>query len=172
MPQGTSPGTIEKEGGGVPTGPMPTYAVKVGPAPLLEESGHKAGYTLTAFTLKSFELRWTGHAHSAYRMFHGWVWTTGHFTSLTPGCAAAACPLESGDFVSEVERVPGGERIYWHAFAADGWDGFDFTTDTEPVVLDAFVDGERSAQKVDFQSGNGEIASPVSIPFRVTSSVK
>jgi hypothetical protein len=157
---------------GVPPSTTASYAVKVG-ATVPIAPGTQAGYALTSAALMTYQLRWTGDAAVAatgYREFYGSAWTTGHFTSLTPGCVNAACPLESGDYVSGVQNVAGGQRIDWDTFASDGWDGFGFTTDTEPVYFDVFIDGSRLPQLVSFQVGtNATTSSPASSPFGVTS---
>ncbi len=158
---------------GVPPSTTTTYAVLVGGTVPIAP-GTQAGYALTsASALKTYQLRWTGDAAVAgdgYKEFYGSAWRTGHFTFLTPGCVNSACPLESGDVVSGVETVTGGERIDWDTFASDGWDGFGFTTDTEPVYFDVYIDGNRLPQLVSFPVGsNAAPSSPASSPFGVTS---
>jgi hypothetical protein len=98
------------------------------------------------------------------------VWTTGTFTSVAPGCDNQTCPIEGGDYVSAIHAVAGGQRIDWDTFASTGWDGFSFTTDTEPVYLDVFVDGARRPDLVSFPgSPEGKPQSPPASPFAVTS---
>jgi hypothetical protein len=156
---------------GIPPSSTMGYTVKVG-ASVPIAPGTQAGYALTASAPKIYQLRWTGNAAVAangYKEFYGSVWTTGHFTAHTPGCVAAACPLETGDYVSGIEMVTGGERIDWDTFASDGWDGFGFTTDTEPVYLDVYVDGARHPELVSFATGAGTTASPAATPFGMSS---
>jgi hypothetical protein len=137
--------------------------------------GTLAGYTLSPTALKTYRFRWTGDnivTGVGYREFYGSLWTTGHFTSVTPGCINQVCPLEAGDFVSTAYAVPGGERIDWDTFASDGWDGFSFTTDTEPVFFDVFVDGQARPDLYLFPSAlnEGTPLSPASTPFGMSSS--
>ncbi|MGO8995435.1 MAG: hypothetical protein ACLQVI_19155 [Polyangiaceae bacterium] len=157
---------------GIPPSSTTTYAVEVGGTVPIAP-GTQAGYALTASALKTYQLRWTGDASvnaDGYKEFYGSAWTTGHFTSITPGCVNSACPLETGDYVSGVETVTGGERIDWDTFASDGWDGFGFTTDTEPVYFDVYIDGNRLPQLFYFPVGTNEVTtSPASSPFGVTS---
>ena len=144
----------------------PGVTVKVG-GTVGVAPGAQVGYALTAPALESYHFRWTGDAAvvaDGYHEFYGSVWTQGHFTSLTPGCANGDCPLEQGDFVSNVEQVTGGERIDWDTFALDGWDGFSFTTDSEPVYFDVYVDGSRHPELVQFPSGMGNLH-PATSPF-------
>jgi hypothetical protein len=158
---------------GIPPSTTTSYPVLVGGTVPIAP-GTQAGYALTAPSLMSYQLRWTGDAAVAadgYKEFYGSAWTTGHFTSLTPGCVNDVCPLEEGDYVSGVETVTGGERIDWDTFASDGWDGFGFTTDTEPVYFDVFIDGNRLPELVSFPVGaNATPTIPASSPFGVTSS--
>lgn len=150
-----------------------TYAAKVG-GTLPLAPGQQVGYALTATALETYQFRWTGDAAatgSGYREFYGSVWTVGHFTSVTPGCVGNKCPLESGDYVSAVENIAGGERIDWDTFASDGWDGFSFTVDSEPVYFDVYVDGLRHADLFYFPSAiNGSApTNPATTPFGITS---
>ncbi len=139
-----------QDDGGRPNGEVPpsstiSYEVKVGGS-LDVTPGTKVGYALTASQLQTYRFRWTGDAAIAadgFQHFYGSAWTTGHFTSLTPGCDGQVCPLEAGDFVSSILVVSGGERIDWNTSASTGWDGFSFAVDTEPVYFDVFIDGAR-----------------------------
>jgi hypothetical protein len=80
-------------------------------------------------------------------------------------------PARSGDYVSGVEQVAGGgEKIEWDTFAADGWDGFGFVTDTEPVYFDVIIDGERHPELFFFASSpSGETNNPGTSPFGMSS---
>lgn len=156
----------------IPVG-VTAYSVKVG-ATLPLAPGQQVGYALTATALETYQFRWTGNAAVAgtgYREFYGSVWTTGHFTAFTPGCTNGKCPLENGDYVSAVQNIAGGERVDWDTYASDGWDGFSFTTDTEPVYLDVFVDGQRRADLFFFPSATNGSAptTPATAPFGVNS---
>jgi hypothetical protein len=148
------------------------YVVKVG-GTVGVSPGVQVGYALTASALKTYQLRWTGNAKvqaDGFQEFYGSLWTTGTFTSLTPGCVDQACPLESGDFVSSIQTVSGGQRIDWDTFASTGWDGFSFTTDTEPIYLDVYIDGKRYPQLFYFpETPNGSPASPAASPFGISS---
>lgn len=136
--------------------------------------GTQAGYALMAPSPMNYQFSWTGdgYASGQFREFYGSVWTSGHFTSVTPGCLGEACPLEAGDFVSEAYSVPGGERIDWDTFALDGWDGFSFTTDTEPLYFDVFVDVSPRPDLFFFPSApnSGSVLSPAATPFGMRSS--
>ncbi len=136
--------------------------------------GTKVGYALTSPSPKTYQFRWTGEANvvaDGYHEFYGSVWTTGTFTSLTPGCTNLACPLESGDFVSRAENVTGGQRIDWDTFASTAWDGFSFTTDTEPIYFDVYIDGARHPELFFFpEAPSGADTSPAATPFGISSS--
>jgi len=135
--------------------------------------GVQVGYALTAPQKMTYTFRWTGDAAvtgDGYQNFYGSVWTTGHFTSLTPGCVNQACPLESGDYVSGVMQVSGGERIDWDTNASTGWDGFSFTTDTEPLYFDVFIDGSRHPELFEFAAApSGNTSEPAASPFGMSS---
>ncbi|HUB05496.1 MAG TPA: hypothetical protein VMB50_00760 [Myxococcales bacterium] len=136
--------------------------------------GTLAGYALVATDLMTYRFRWTGDnavTGVGYREFYGSVWTSGHFTSQTIGCVNDVCPLEAGDFVSAPYDVPGGQRIDWDTFASDGWDGFAFTTDTEPLYFDVHVDGSPRPDLVLFPSApnGGTPLSPAATPFGMSS---
>ena len=149
------------------------YTVKVG-STVPVAPGTRVGYALTATALETYQFRWTGDASVAgdgFREFYGSLWTTGHFTSLTPGCVNSACPLENGDYVSAITQVPGGERIDWDTLASTGWDGFSFSTDTEPLYLDVYIDGARQPNLFYFpQAPGGAVSSPGATPFAISSS--
>jgi hypothetical protein len=170
--------TIEHEGGAgdepIPSSSVSSYTAKVG-GTLPVGPGQQVGYALTLpKDAMSYQLRWTGDAAVAgdgFQEFYGSVWTTGHFTSLTPGCLNAACPLESGDYVSGVIEVAGGERIDWDTVASTGWDGFSFTTDTEPIYFDIYIDGRQHPEVFFFASTpDGTTSTPASTPFGMSSS--
>jgi hypothetical protein len=122
-----------------------------------------------------YRFKWTGDASAnatGFREFYGSVWTTGHFTTLIPGCANSNCPLEpgEGDFVSAAQAVNGGQRVDWDTIASTGFDGFDFSTDAEPVYADVYVDGMHTPSVVFFPSADtGAVASPTALPFAATS---
>jgi hypothetical protein len=137
--------------------------------------GVQVGYALTASDAMVYQLRWTGDAAvtgDGYQNFYGSAWTTGHFTSLTPGCVNQACPLESGDYVSAITTVEGGERIDWNTDASTGWDGFSFTTDTEPVYFDVFIDGNRHPELFVYAGApSGTPTNPTASPFGMSSTM-
>jgi hypothetical protein len=81
-----------------------------------------------------------------------------------------ACPLENGDVVSGVMQVAGGEAITWSTNASDGWDGFSFVTDTEPVIYSVYVDGqERPDLFLYARYPDGTPTSPTASPFALSS---
>jgi hypothetical protein len=131
--------------------------------------GQQVGYALTSPKAKTYQLRWTGDARVAadgFRQFYGAVWTTGHFTSVTPGCENQVCALESRDQVSGVQQVPGCERIQWETYASTGWDGLSFTTDTEPIYVGCWIDGARMPNLVFCPAApDGTATSPPALPF-------
>jgi hypothetical protein len=157
-----------------PPAGTPVYALQVG-GEVRVSPGLKIGYSLTAKAPGSYRFRWTGDdavTRGGFHKFYGSVWTTGHFTSLVPGCDDGSCPLEpEGDYVSGVLRVDGGERIDWHTFASDGWDGFSFTTDTEPVYFDVNVENGPHPDLFEFPSAaaHGAPSAPASNPFGIAS---
>ena len=156
-------------GGDVPLA-APTSSIKNG-AGVTIQPGVQAGYGITANVGTSFRVVWTGDAASTgsgFREFWGSVWTTGHFDSVTPGCAGNACPLEAnqGDYVSAVIPVASGERVDWDTFASDGIDGFDFTATAEPIYFDMFIDGVRYPDLTIYTDGTtDQVASAPSLPF-------
>jgi hypothetical protein len=107
--------------------------------------GRTLGYELTAEASGRYRFRWTTDNlthHTGVRRFTGSVWTAGHFLAFSPGCDDGSCDLEDGDYVSGVESAPGGgERIDWDTLAKDGWDGFSFTVDDQPLYFQVNVDG-------------------------------
>jgi hypothetical protein len=148
-----------------------TYALTLG-ATTGVMPGTLVGYSVTAIAPSTYRVYWTGDARvnqTGYREFYGSIWTPGRFVGLTPGCAASACPLEDGDWVSGVTQVPGGERIDWDTYASTGLDGFDVTTDGAPVLLDVYVDGVRRADLTFFPSADqgARVISPSAAPFGV-----
>ena len=163
-------------GTAIPPKSTTTYAVAIGKT-TGAVGGQQTGYSLMALASKQYRLKWTGDANTAtgapFREFYGSVWTTGKFTALFPGCQNNACPLEpgEGDFVSGVKTIGGGEEIDWDTIASGGFDGFDFTTDTEPSYADMFVDGQHLQRVVFFASADngGAITSPAALPFGFTS---
>jgi len=159
-------------GEGLPASSVAGYVVQVGDM-VPTAPGTKVGYALTSPSPKTYQFRWTGEAAvkaDGFHEFYGSVWTTGTFTSLTAGCTNQACPLEAGDFVSTIATVAGGQRIDWDTFASTAWDGFSFTTDTEPVYFDVFIDGARHPELFDFpEAPGGATASPATSPFGISS---
>jgi hypothetical protein len=157
-----------------PAASAPVYSLEVG-KDVPVSPGVKIGYSLIARSAGSYRFRWTGDdavARSGFRKFYGSIWTTGHFTSLVPGCDDGSCPLEpEGDYVSDVQSVDGGERIDWHTFTSDGWDGFSFTTDTEPVYFDVNIEVGPHPELLEFPSSaaNGAPSTPAANPFGITS---
>jgi hypothetical protein len=132
-------------------------------------AGTQAGYGIRTLNgTSTFRVLWTGDGSvgGCYHEFWGSLWTTGTLTGVTYGCTNAACPLESGDYVA----TNGPSRIDWDTFANDGLDGFEVTTDTLPLYIDAFIDGERIPSLVFFPDATqgGTIATVTAIPFAVT----
>ena len=131
------------------------------------QPGLQAGYGITANAGGTYRFVWAGG--SAATEFWGSVWTTGHFTMITPGCGANACPLGAGDFVSTARAVTGGERIDFDAFPTTSLGGFDFIADTEPVYFGLILDGTRQPNSVFFPSAaTGQISTVAVIPFGLT----
>jgi hypothetical protein len=170
-------GSVGDDGGtgidasGIPAGLTPSLVLVGGKVPVAP--GTKVGYALTAIAPMSYQFRWTGDDNvtgDGFQHFYGTIWTTGHFTSLTPGCDNMACPLESGDEVSSVIQVSGGEAITWSTNASDGWDGFSFVTDTEPVIYQVNVDGQPRQDLFLFpEYPTGTPTSPTTNPFALSS---
>lgn len=149
----------------VPVG-APTHLIQVG-AGTVVQPGFQAGYGITANVGSSFRIVWTGDAAASgtYTTFQGSVFTTGHFLTQDPGCRGG-CALEGGDYVSTPLATPGGERIDFDTTATTGLDGFDFSTDSEPVYFDVLIDGQRYPELVFFTDGTtGTMASAASLPF-------
>jgi hypothetical protein len=126
------------------------------------------GYELISRTPGSYRFRWTGDFITAPsrvgRRFQGSVWTAGHFTSVIPGCDDGSCALEEGeDHLSAVEQVAGGERIVWDTVVWNGWDGFSFTTDAEPLYLELLVDGRARPDLLDFRAAARPPAAGVTV---------
>jgi hypothetical protein len=128
--------------------------------------GEAMGYQLLAIGPGAYRFRWTGDFlanHESGRKFQGSVFTRGHFTSVTPGCDDGSCPLEEGeDYLSPIERVQGGERIRWDTVVWNGWDGFSFKTDAEPLYLELYVEGRSRPDLLEFiaPGGTGTPPSP------------
>jgi hypothetical protein len=128
--------------------------------------GRTLGYELVSQGLGSYRFRWTSdmlESHRGNRRFQGSVWTAGHFTSVVPGCADGSCPLEEEDHLSGVEHVAGGERIEWDTIVWDGWDGFSFTTDAEPLYFDLNVDGDARPDLLEFLAPGRPSSSGVAV---------
>jgi len=148
------------------------YPLELGSkAPML--AGRTLGYELISTTPGTYRFRWTGDSfvsHVENWKFQGSVWTAGHFTSVVPGCADRSCALEDDDYLSAVQHVAGGERIDWDTNASIGWDGFSFTTDTEPLYIELNVDGEARPDLLEFlaagrPSGSGVLVGGLPAPF-------
>jgi hypothetical protein len=156
---------------GIPTGLTPSLVLVGGKVPVAP--GTKVGYALTAVAPMSYMFRWTGDSSvtgDGFQHFYGTIWTTGHFTSITPGCTNMACPRESGDTVSSIMQVTGGEAITWSTNASDGWDGFSFVTDTEPVIYQVNVDTQPRQDLFLFpEYPTGTPTSPTTDPFALSS---
>ena len=78
---------------GVPTSATSYTVLVAGTVPVAP--GVKVGYALTAPQRMTYTFRWTGDAAvtgDGYQSFWGSIWTTGHFTSLTPGCVNQILP--------------------------------------------------------------------------------
>ena len=67
-------------------------------------------------------------------------------------------------------HVQGGEAITWSTNASDGWDGFSFVTDTEPVVYQVNVDTQPRQDLFLFpEYPTGTPTSPTTDPFALSS---
>ena len=125
-------------------------------------AGQTLGYELISTTPGTYRFRWTGDSflsHVDNWRFQGSVWTAGHFISVVPGCADGSCALEEDDYLSAVQHVAGGERIDWDTNASIGWDGFSFTTYTEPLYFELNVDGQARPDLLEFLA-SGRPSSP------------
>lgn len=155
-------------------GPVPTTAPvsRIEPgAGTVVQPGVAAGYGITASPGGSYRIVWTGDAaaSASYREFTGSIYTTGHFSTVTPGCANNACALESGDSVSLPVLTSGGMRIDFDTTATTGIDGLDFVVDTEPVFFNLYIDGAPYPELVMFTDGSThQNASAPSMPFGLT----
>jgi hypothetical protein len=147
------------------TAGAPVYMVDPG-AGIIVTPGTQSGYGITANAGGVFRVVWTGDAvaSGAYRNFTGQIWVAGTFDSFTPGCAASACPLESGDTVSPPVSVTGGQVITFDTVATDGLDGVDFSVTAQPVYFDLQIDGKSYPQLVFFTS-KGVQSNTASMPF-------
>ncbi len=165
-------------GGTIPdVGTLTVYRIKSGESAVIQP-GTQAGYAITATAPGNgtavYRLVWTGDAGTSntYREFWGSVWAPngGHFSGLAPGCTDNSCPLESDDFVSGYRTdASGADRIDFDTFATTGIDGFDVTTNVEPIVFDLYIDGGHYPSLVNFFStDNNQLASTATIPFGLT----
>jgi hypothetical protein len=150
---------------------LTVYRIKPGASSVLQP-GTQAGYAVTANLGGSYRVVWTGDAgvSHTYTEFWGTMWSPGHLTNLVAGCSDGSCALESDDFLSGV-RVDssGGTRVDFDTFATTGLDGFDVVTDTEPVILDLYVDGARLPDLIlFFNTDNNQISKAGTLPFGLT----
>ena len=162
----TNPCASPYVGGLIPLS-APTYRILPGASTVVQPG--TASYGITANTGKAYRLVWTG-ANGTQR-FYGSIWTTGTFTSFTPGCIGNACPVGStGTISSPVNLNGGGQRIDFDTFPGSAQVGLDFVSSTEPVYFDLFVDGVRHPNFVYFPAtdNSGQISNPGAIPFALT----
>jgi hypothetical protein len=143
------------------------FPLELGSKPPMQP-GLASGYELVSKTPSNYRFRWTGdfvsHPAPVGRHFQGSVWTAGHFTSVTPGCDDGSCALEEGeDHLSGIENVAGGQRIVWDTVVWNGWDGFSFTTDAEPLYLELLVDGTARPDLLDFRAAGRTSAPAVGV---------
>ncbi len=143
------------------------YPLELGAKPPMKP-GLAPGYELVSKSPGNYRFRWTGDFITAPsrvgRRFQGSVWTAGHFLSVTPGCDDQSCALEEGeDHLSAVEPIAGGQRIVWDTVVWNGWDGFSFTTDAEPLYLELLVDGKARPDLLDFSAMRGPSSPSVAV---------
>ena len=167
--------TSHRGGAGTPFPPASTFAYRIATGkPSGINPGQQVGYGIMVLGAGQFRFTWTGDAQShgaGAREFWGSVWTRGHITDLSPGCAGE-CALETAtDYLSGVQPIEGGERVDWDTIATTLTDGFDLTTHNgEPLYVDLFVDGQHSPSVVFFTSAETDtVTSPAVLPFAVTS---
>lgn len=147
------------------------YPVTVG-ATTGVKPGVQVGYSITALAPNSYRVIWTGDAAvqaDGFHFFSGSMWVTGHVTGLTPGCANSACPIESGDNISQVTSNGTNQEVTWNTDASIGFDGFDFSTDGGEVFFDVFVDSTRRPDLVFIATSTTQITTPTASPFGVMS---
>ena len=149
-------------GGDIPAAGTPVYRI-------LANAGSQVtdGYSLTANVGASYRLvvrGITGHHYT------GSVWTSGHFTSLTPGCNAAACAQENDDYVSTATAITGGQRVDFDLSSNNDLDGFDFVADAEPVFLNLLTEGSPVLEMVIFPATDkqGILSNVGAMPFGLT----
>jgi hypothetical protein len=148
------------------TGGAQVYHIDPG-AGVVVQPGTQAGYGITANFGASYRIVWTGDGVTQYREFYGSLWTSGVFTSLSPGCEAQACPLGANDYVSQPYDISGGQRIDFDTFATSGIEGFDFAVSLEPVYFDLYIDGQHYPELVFFSSAGAQ-SSTAGFPFGLT----
>jgi hypothetical protein len=147
------------------------YPITVG-ATTGVKPGAQVGYSITALAPNSYRVVWTGDAAvsaTGYHYFSGSMWASGHITGVIGGCANSACPLEAGDNVSGVTSNGTNDEVTWDTDASIGFDGFDFTTDGGEVFFDTFIDSVRRPDLVYIPTSGGQVTSPTTEPFAVTS---
>jgi hypothetical protein len=121
------------------------------------------GYGIAANVGGSYRTVWTGNA-GGYNHFYGYIYSASGFGSVTPGCVDGSCRLESEDYLAVVNYSGGGQYIEFDTYAADGFDGVDFTTPADPVEFDLYIDGAQYPQLVYFTS-NGVVSNTDTFPF-------
>jgi hypothetical protein len=109
---------------------------------------------------------WTGNSALDYTDFRGYIYTAGTFTSVTPGCSDGSCALEAGDILAAPVAYPdGGQWITFDTQALDGFDGLDFSVDSQPVAFYLEVQYQAAPALVYFTDGTNLAASPTALPF-------
>jgi hypothetical protein len=134
--------------------------------------GSQAGYGITGDGFGTFVIAWTGNTQPGNPpvTFEGSVWTTGHFSSIVLGCSDASCTLEPDDVVSPPDgAMGGGEHIGFKTTSTDDLDGFEFSTDKEPVYFELKYDGLIQTPRVVYADADngGSPANPQKIPFGI-----
>lgn len=167
----TTTTTTMAEGPAIPTG-VTTYNLKAA-AGIIPQPGFMAGYGIASDGAGTYVLAWTGNTGGGNPPipFEGHIWTSGKFTSVTPGCSDNSCTLEAEDKVSDIELAKGGgQHISFTSMSSDDYDGIEFVVDSEPVVFDLLYDGARKTGRVIYANADkgGSPSNPLEIPFAIT----
>jgi hypothetical protein len=132
-------------------------------APTLVDANNP-GFGIAANVGGSYRVVWTGN-NGGFTRFQGYIYSQSGFGSVNPGCVDNSCRLESGDdYMAVVDYSGGGQYIEFDTFAADGFDGVDFTTPADPVEFDFYIDGRQYPTAVFFTS-NGVVSNTDVFPF-------
>jgi hypothetical protein len=171
----TGTGTSTSTGLGMDGPPVPAdapvYTAKAN-AETTVKPGSQAGFGISGDGFGTFKLIWTGNTTKGNPAvkFEGSVWTTGAFSDIALGCSDDSCTLEDDDVVDPVTgAMGGGQYIHFKATSTDDLDGFEFSTDVEPVYFDLKYDGLAQTPRVVYVDAAAQSpANPQKIPFGIT----